>query len=276
MGARALRAYERSSDFVLAHSRLSLVAILAITAASVSLYLALPKGFMPTQDTGLLYLRTYSDPPNISFGALEDQQRIVGETILKDPAVSTLISFVGGSGRSPDAGDMVIALKPMDQRKISIQDVTSRLRDTLSKVSQLRYFFFPIQDLNLGVQQGSRYQFGVWGTNLSQVLGAGNVMVRRIRALKEVTDVVPNWESSGLQAGVEINRMRAATMGVSAAAIDDVLHDAFSQAQIKRLYQLTNFSFVVLEVESDNKPGVGILDRLYVQNAGGGQVPLSA
>lgn len=154
--------------------------------------------------------------------------------------------------------------------------VIERLRERIPAASELRCFFFPIQDLNLGVQTGSRYQFGLWGVDLEQVIGAGNVLVRRVRQLKEVTDVIASWEDNGLQAGLAVDRLRAASLGVTPLAIDSTLYDAFAQAQIKTLYLPSNFSRVIFELNPEDQTGPAAFDKLHVPNTSGGQVPLAA
>jgi multidrug efflux pump subunit AcrB len=167
-----------------------------LTAGSVGLYLALPKGFMPTQDTGVMFVRTVARS-NISFAAMEDRQRVVGEAILQDAAVAGLTSFIGqGTGGALSIGQMIVALKPPEQRKMTIQQVIERLRQRMAEIDGIRVFFVPMQDLNLGVQSSSsRYQYTMWGIDGEQVQQNADGMMRRLRALPQITDTIASWET---------------------------------------------------------------------------------
>ncbi|HEV2673321.1 MAG TPA: efflux RND transporter permease subunit [Aliidongia sp.] len=269
--------YAASLDWALSHRGLVLAAALGITAATAGLYLVLPKGFMPTQDTGVMFVRTIADA-NISFAAMEDRQRAVGETILGDPAVSGFTSYIGeGNGSALSNGQLIVALKPPDVRKLSIQQVIARLRTKLAALDGIRAYFTPMQDLNFGAQSStSRYQYTLWGIDMEQVILAAATMRTRIRALPQVTDVIANWETNGLQAGLTIDRTRAAALGVTPLAIDNTLDDAFGQRQIKTLYLPTNYSRVILEVDPAAQGDPSVFGRLYVPGSGKGQVPLAA
>ena len=271
------RFYARSLGWALRHRAIALPLTLAVTAASVWLYQALPKGFMPTQDTGVIFVRTIANP-NISFAAMEDRQRAVIDKIQEDPAVSGTTSWIGeGSGGALSLGSMLVALKPPEQRGMSTQQVIDRLRPALAKVDGIRTFFVPLQDINLGVQSGgSRYQYTLWGADGEQVLRAAQDMVSRIRKLPEVTDVISSWETSGLQAGLRIDRVRAAALGVTPLAIDNTLYDAFGQRQVNTLYLPTNYSRVILEVDPAAQTDPSVFSQLYVPGNNGGQVPLAA
>jgi multidrug efflux pump subunit AcrB len=160
---------------------------------------------------------------------------------------------------------------------MTIQQVIARLRERLAKVDGIRTFFVPLQDLNLGAQSGgSRYQYTLWGIDGEEVTRTGDALIARIRRLPEVTDVIGNWESSGLDAGLAIDRVRAASLGVTPVAIDNTLYDAFGQRQIKTLYLPTNYSRVILEVTPEAMGDPSVFSRLYVPASGGGQVPVTA
>lgn len=269
--------YMRSLDWTLKYRALTVCLTLAVTGACVWLYMILPKGFMPTQDTGVMYVRTVA-PVSISFAAMEDVQRVIGSAIQQDPAVSGLVSYIGeGSGSALSIGNMLVALKPPEQRKLSIQQVIIRLRERMAKIDGIRVFFVPLQDLNLGVQSGSaRYQYTLWGVDGDAVTRAAENMIRRFRTLPGVTDVIGNWETGGLQAGLTIDRLRAAALGVTPVAVDNTLNDAFGQRQVNLLYLPSNYSRVIFEVEPQASTDPSVLDQLYVSSTNGGAVPLSA
>ena len=271
------RAYDRTLDLALGHRAIVFAVTLAIAAGSAWLYVALPKGFMPTQDTGVMFVRTIASP-NISFAAMEDRQREVIDKVLQDPAVSGLTSYIGeGNGDSISHGQMIVALKPPEERKLAIQQVIDRLRDRLAKVDDIRTFLVPVQDLRLGGQSGSsRYQYTMWGVNDEQVLAAARTMIGRVRALPETTDVISDWDVSGLDAGLAIDRLRAAAFGITPVAVDNTLDDAFGQRQVNTLYFPTNYSHVILEVDPAAQTDPSVFQQLYVAGANGAQTPLAA
>jgi multidrug efflux pump subunit AcrB len=269
--------YARSLDWTLRHRALTVSLTLAVTAACVWIYVVLPKGFMPTQDTGVMFVRTIA-PVSVSFAAMEDLQRTVGDAIQRDPAVSGLVSFIGeGNGGALSIGQMLVALKPPEQRKLTIQQVIARLRERMAKIDGIRVFFVPLQDLNLGAQSGSaRYQYTLWGVDGEEVTRTAEAMIKRVRTLPEVTDVIASWETGGLQAGLAIDRLRAAALGVTPVAVDNTLNDAFGQRQINLLFLPTNYSRVIFEVEPQASTDPTMLSQLYVPGANGGAVPMTA
>jgi hydrophobe/amphiphile efflux-1 (HAE1) family protein len=269
--------YARSLDWTLRHRALTVSLTLAVTAACVWIYVVLPKGFMPTQDTGVMFVRTIA-PVSVSFAAMEELQRTVGDAIQRDPAVSGLVSFIGeGNGGALSIGQMLVALKPPEQRKLTIQQVIARLRDHMAKIDGIRVFFVPLQDLNLGAQSGSaRYQYTLWGVDGEEVTRTAEAMIKRVRTLPEVTDVIASWETGGLQAGLAIDRLRAAALGVTPVAVDNTLNDAFGQRQINLLFLPTNYSRVIFEVEPQASTDPSMLSQLYVPGANGGAVPMTA
>ena len=271
------RGYAFSLDWTLRHRWVTLALSAAVSAACVWLYVILPKGFMPTQDTGVMFVRTIANA-NISFAAMEDRQRAVGEAIQQDPAVSGLISYIGeGNGGALSVGQMLVALKPPEVRKQTIAQVIERLRQRMAAVDGIRVFFTPLQDLNIGAQQSpARYQYTLWGVDGEEVLRAAEAMIKRVRALPDVADVIPSWETGGLQAGLAIDRLRAAALGVTPVAIDNTLNDAFGQRQINLLYLPTNYSRVIFEVKPEAATDPSVLHQLYVPGSQGAAVPLSA
>ena len=275
--SRALAAYARSLDWSLRHPAAVLLAMAATVAASGWLYVALPKGFMPTQDTGILRVRTVTIA-NVSFAAMEELQRTVARAILADPAIDGLTSYIGAdNGTTLSSGNIIASLKPLDQRRETIDQVVDRLRVTLAQVNGIRTFFIPLQDLNLGAQSSSaRYQYTLTGQSPAEVFRWGEAMRGRMNRLPQVTDVIGNLEAAGLEAGLTIDRSRAAAMGVTPAAIDSTLYDAFGQRQIRTVYLPSNYSRVILEVDPDAGTDPAAFANIYVPGAGGAQVPLAS
>ncbi len=273
----AMAAYARSLDWSLRHPLMIMLVMAMTIAASAALYRVLPKGFMPTQDTGILRVRTITTS-NVSFAAMEQLQRTVANAILADPAVSGLTSYIGAdNGTTLSSGNIIAALKPLDQRPDSIDQVIARLRKELAKVTGVRTFFIALQDLNLGVGGGSaRYQYMLSGQSPEEVFRWEEAMRRRMNRMPEVTDVISSLESAGLQAGLTIDRTRAATMGVTPLAIDSTLYDAFGQRQIRTLYLPSNYSRVILEVDPEAGTDPSVFNNIYVPGVGGAQVPMAS
>jgi len=275
--SRGLRAYLRSLDVALARPWLALVALLATLAGSVAFYAMLPKGFMPTQDIGILSIRTVTTS-SISFAAMEQLQRSVAAVVLRDRAVENLSSWIGTDNGSPlSNGWLTVTLKPIEQRKELIQDVIARFRRELGKVPGVRVFFIPWQDLRLGVQNSpSRYQYTLVGTDPDELWRWSDTIRRRMLTMPEITDVITSAEFSGIEASVTIDRQRAAAYGVTPLAIDNTLYDAFGQRQIKTIYLPFNYSRVILEVDPALQTSPIVFNSIYVTGTGGGQVPLTA
>ncbi len=271
----ALRAYLRSLDWTLRHPGVIALVLLAVMGGSAGLYLALPKGFMPTQDTGILRVRSLTIA-NVSFAAMEKLQNQAVQAVLRDPAVDGLTAYVGSNnGSTVNNGYMWANLRPLDQRP-PIGQVVARLRAALAGVDGIRVFFTPLQDLNVGAQESaSRYQYTLTGIDPAEVARWAEVMRRRIRALPDITDVVSSDETSGLQAGLQIDRLHAAAMGITPLAIDNTLYDAFGQRQIRTIYLPSNYSRVILEVDPAAQADPSVLAQIYVPGSGG-QAPLAA
>ncbi|UFZ03294.1 efflux RND transporter permease subunit [Bradyrhizobium ontarionense] len=269
--------YLRSLDWTIRHQFLVITTIAGILAGTAWFYVALPKGYMPTQDTGILFVRTYSNP-SISFAAMERLQRQVSTTIQSDPAVSDLVSYIGaGIGGVMSWGYMMVNLRPPEQRHESVQEVSERLRQKLAPLKDVATYFIPIQDLNVGTQNNAlRFQYVVSSTDPALVARWSETMRRRLIALPEIRDLITNSETTGLEAGLVIDRPRAARRGVTPVGIDNTLYDAFGQRWINLIYLPLNFSEVILEVDPARQTDPSQLDRLFVPGLNGVQVALSS
>ena len=273
-----LRFYLRSLRWVLRHQALTVAAALTVTAASALLYIEMPKGFMPTQDTGVIYVRTVT-AANISFTAMTSLQRAVSKAILDDPAVEGLNSYIGtNNGSVLSNGEMLVALKPPAVRKLTVEQVIDRLRDRLAQVEGVRTFFTPLQDLALGVQSSaSRYQYTLTASDPDHLAQWAEKMRQAMDGLKgTLTDVINSNEVAGLQAGLEIDRVRAAAMGVTPLAVDNTLYDAFGQRQISTIWLPHNYSRVVMEAGPAMQADPASLSTVFVPGKDGAQVPLAA
>ncbi|HEY3846591.1 MAG TPA: efflux RND transporter permease subunit [Acetobacteraceae bacterium] len=274
----SLRFYARTLGWALRH-RVFMLLVTALTIVlTVRLYTAVPKGFMPLQDTGILAGSTQASP-DISFTAMEDRQRAAVDVLLADPAVATVSSWMGvGSGwSSMNRGWMTIALKPLAQRKVSSEAVIARLREPLAKVAGVQTFLFSAQDLRGGGRQGgSQYQFAMVTPNLAELRYWSQALEDRLKATPGIVDVSSDQDHAGPQVNVVIDRDAAARLMVSTTDIDNALNNAYAQRQISTIYTARNQYKVVLEIDPKLQVDPSLLDRIYVGDAGGGRIPLSA
>jgi multidrug efflux pump len=274
----SLRFYARTLGWALRHRVFMLLVTVLTVVLTVQLYRAVPKGFMPLQDTGILVGSTQASP-DISFTAMKDRQRTVVDVLLADPAVATASSWIGvGSGwSSMNRGWMTIGLKPFAQRKISSEAVIARLRGPLAKVAGVQTFLFSAQDLRGGGRQGgSQYQFAMISPNLAELRTWAQALEDRLKATPGIVDVSSDQDHSGPQVNVAIDRDAASRLRVSTVDIDNALNNAFAQRQISIIYTPRNQYKVVLEVDPKLQVDPSLLDRIYVGDAGGAQIPLSA
>ena len=277
LSVRLVNGYSRSLHWSIRRLPLVLVTVGISIAGTLGLYVALPKGYLPTQDTGILFVRTYSNP-SISFSAMEKLQRSVSATILADPAVDDLVSYIGaGIGGVLSWGYMMVNLKPLEQRRQSVLEVTERLRKKLAPTKDVLTYFVPVQDLNVGVQNNAlRYQYVLTSTDPEQIPRWAETMRRGLLALPEIRDIITNSETTGLEAGLTIDRSRAARRGVTPVAIDNTLYDAFGQRWVNLIFLPLNYSEVILEVDPALQADPSLLDQIFVPSITGVSVPLSS
>jgi hydrophobe/amphiphile efflux-1 (HAE1) family protein len=268
------RVYELCLNWCLRRRAICLAITLAMAIATLGIYGILPKGYMPTQDTGVLYIRTVA-APSISFPAMASLQQQVNDVIGADPAVDAVTSYMGGV---MSWGNLVIGLKPLEQRGVSIQKVIDRLRPELQKISGVRAFLYPVQDLNVGLGSTSaRYQYRITGTDVDEVVRNGERMRQRMLHMPELIDIISNIDTrSGLEAGLAVDRVQAARFGVTPLAVDNILYDAFGQRQIGLIYLPLSYSRVVMEVAPNYQGEPASFANLYLPSASGTQTPLSA
>ncbi len=270
--------YAASLAWMLRHRAVALIVTLGVAGGTISLYFAIPKAFMPTQDTGILYVRAIT-LANVSFAAMEKIQREVITAILADPAVAGLSSYIGtDNGSVLSSGQMMVGLKPLEERRASVQQIVDRLRERISHVESVRVFFTPVQDLALGVQgSASRYQYTLTASDPVRLYQWADLMRRRLSGMRDTfVDVIGDNEESGLEATLEADRVRAAALGVTPIAIDNTLYDAFGQRQIRTIYLPRNFSRVILEVDRAAQADPSALQHVFVPGTRGKEVPLAA
>jgi hydrophobe/amphiphile efflux-1 (HAE1) family protein len=270
--------YETGLKWVLLHQRFTLgVALLTITA-TVWLYRVVPKGFFPQQDTGVIMGSTEASQ-DISFAAMEKLQQQVARIVLADPAVATLGSFIGaGAGSSTvNNGRMFITLKPHSERKVSADVVINRLRRQLSRVAGINLFLQAVQDIRVGGRlTKSQFQYALQSSDLNELGKGSGRLVDKLRQSSQLRDVTSDQQMLGLQMNVVVDRDAASRLGVSLAAIDNTLYDAFGQRQVSTIYTDYNQHHVVLEAEPALQLEPASLDKIYVRSSNGQQVPLSS
>jgi len=277
--SRMIRFYDRTLSFALDHRALMLIVFAATIALTVGLYIKVPKGYFPQDDTGLIFGGTEAST-DISFEAMKQLQQKAMDIVLADPAVAGLGSSVGANpfNASVNRGRLYISLKPLNERnKLTTLQVIARLRNKLNGIPGLRVFMFPAQDLRVGGRQSdSQYQFTLWSSDIDELQKWVPRVVDRVKQLPQVTDVTTDREQGGLQANVTIDRAAAARFGVRVQDVDNALNNAFSQRQISTIYGPRNQYRVILEVDNNYRRDPTDLSRVYVAGSNDTQVPLSA
>jgi multidrug efflux pump len=264
--------------WVLDHQPLTLVVAAATLALTVVLYLLVPKGFFPVQDTGLIQAIT-EGPQSSSFAAMAERQQAIADVLLRDPAVESLSSFIGvdGANSTLNSGRMLIKLKERHLRDDDAQGVIRRLQQRTAKVPGMALYMQAVQDLTIEDRVSrTQYQFSLQDASLDELSLWTPKLVERLRQIPQIVDVTSDLQDKGLQAYVEIDRDAAGRMGVSVAAIDNALYNAFGQRLISTIFTQSNLYRVVLEVHPDFQQGLQAFTQLYVPGSNGAQVPLTA
>jgi len=264
--------YGRRLDWVLDHQPLTLLVTAATLALTVLLYIVIPKGFFPVQDTGLIQ-GVSEAPQSISFSAMADRQQALAAAILKDKDVESLSSFIGvdGTNMTLNSGRFLINLKPHDQRDKSASDIIRRLTRETRDVSGIQLFMQPVQDLTIDTTVSStQYQFMLEDANPDELAVWTPKLVDKLRQLPELEDVDSNLQQQGLSDFVAVDRDTAGRLGITLATVDNALYDSFGQRIISTIFTQSNQYRVILD--TDHTPDS--LQSLYLPSAGGGQVPL--
>ncbi|WP_374502424.1 efflux RND transporter permease subunit, partial [Zoogloea sp.] len=275
---RVIARYGVMLEWVLQRQGLTLLVAAGTLALTVLLYILVPKGFFPVQDTGAIQGVTEAGQ-SISFAAMSERQQAVAEVVLKDPAVASLSSFIGvdGTNATLNSGRMMISLKPLAERDASASEVIRRLGPELQKVAGITLYMQPVQDLSIEDRVArTQYQFSLQSPDGEALAEWVPRLVERLQARPELADVASDLQDKGLQAWVEIDRNAASRLGVSVAAIDNALYNAYGQRLISTIFTQATQYRVVLEVQPQFRSGPAAMANLYVPGSGGVQVPLSA
>ena len=272
-----LSLYERSLTWVLRHPLPMLLLLLITIALNVYLIMVVPKGFFPQQDTGRL-AGGIQGAQDSSFVAMRQRMARFVDIIRADPAVANVVAFTGsGGGTTTNTGRMFIALKPLEERKISADEIIRRLRRQLATVEGASLFLQSTQDLRVGGRGGNaQYQYTIQSENLDDLVKWGPILLDQLRKVATVTDVNSDQQNSGLQASLEYDRATAMRLGITPDEIDGTLYDAFGQRQVSTMFTTLNQYHVVMEVEPQFWQSPEGLKHIYLRSTSGGVVPLSA
>ncbi len=274
---RLVAEYDRLLCWVLKHQPLTLLVAVGTLVLTVVMYIAIPKGFFPLQDTGFIQAITEAGP-TVSFQAMADRQQKLADKILKDPDVASLSSFIGvdGTNNTINSGRFLINLKPKDQRD-GVAVVMDRLQAAAHSVPGITFFLQPVQDLTTdSVISRAQYQFVLQAATAPSLNDFVPKLLDRLRQVKAVRNVSTSFLDKGLSAYVAVDRDTAARFGVTAATIDNALYDSFGQRQISTIFTESNQRRVILEADPRLQNSVQSLQDIYMPTAGGGQVPLAA
>jgi multidrug efflux pump len=271
---RLLKVYGGGLRWVLRHQALILLVTMGTACLSVYLYIIVPKGFFPQQDTGRLGGSIQAEQ-DISFQAIRQKMNDYVAIIMKDPAVDTVTGFVGGGGTA-NTGRMFIMLKPLEERKVSADQVIARLRSKLAHVPGATLYLQSAQDLQIGGRMGNaQYQYTLQSENLDDLNSWAPRVLARLRKLPQLKDVNTDQQNRGLEARVVIDRDTAARLGIQPSAIDAALYQAFGQSQVSTIYEQLNQYHVVMEVDPRYQQSPDALQSIYVPSKSGAMVPLA-
>ena len=273
-----IQRYGQTLQWVFKRQTATLFVAVGTLILTVLLYILVPKGFFPVQDTGVIQGISEADE-NISFTAMAERQQALASVILKDPAVESLSSFIGADGINStlNSGRILINLKPLADRKTSASDVIRRLQPELANVNGITLFMQPIQDLTVEDRVSStEYQYTLEDANADELNLWTTKMVDKMQALPELRDVATDQQVHGSQEMLVIDRVTASRLGITPAAIDNALYDAFGQRQISTMFTQLNQYHVILEALPDFQRNPAKLNDIYVTSSSGTAVPLSA
>jgi len=270
-----LTGYRRLLDVVLRHQKLTLASFVATVGLTVFLYVIIPKGFFPQQDTGLLFglAETAQDS---SFAVMRDSQIAINQILTDDPNIETYSSYLGGP--TMNTSRMYINLKPWDQRSLNADQIIATLAPKFARLPGVRVYMQAPQDVNLSGQlTRTQYQYALQDASLDELNQWAPKMLQKMRSLPELKDVATDQQNAGATLSLVIDRDQASRFGIQPQLIDDTLYDAFGQRQVAQYFTQLNAYHVVLEVPPDMQKTPADLNRLYIKSPlTGNQVPVSA
>ena len=265
---RMIAFYGRTLKFVLRYQTITLLVALATLLLTVFLYIIIPKGFFPVQDTGVIQGISQA-PQTIGSRAMAQKQQELTKVILDDPAVDSLSSFIGadGTNTTTNSGRMSINLKPLDQRNMSASDVIRRLQTKLAKVDGIQLFMQPVQNITIDDRVSrTQYQYTLEDPDQNELNDWTNRFVARLKQLPELEDVATDQQMGGLAVSLIIDRPTASRLGIAPTTVDNTLYDAFGQRQINTMYTQLNQYHVILEAQPQFQIDPNKLNHLYIQS----------
>ena len=273
-----IAAYGRSLEWVLQRQTLTMLVFFATVALTVALYIFIPKGFFPIQDTGIIQGISEA-PQNVSFSAMAEYQQKLGKLILEDPAVDSLSSFIGvdAINTTPNSGRFLINLKPHAERTVNASEVITRLKSKLAELSGVTLYLQSVQDLTMENRVSrTQYQFTLETPDAEELNRWTQRLVERLTDEPEFSDVTSDVQDQGQQVYVNIDRSTASRLGITTAAVDNTLYSAYGQRLVSTIFTQSNQYRVVLEVDPADQHSPETLKDLRIPSSNGTQVPLSA
>jgi len=275
---RLTRLYDHYLKIVLKRQKETMWVAVGTLVLTFVLYLIVPKGFFPVQDTGVI-LGISEAPQTVSFAEMASRQQELVKVILKDPAVENLSSFIGldGTNVTPNSGRIQITLKPLADRDASASEIIRRLQPELDKVPGVKLYMQPVQDLTVEDRVSrTQYQYSIEGPDAKELNSWAPKVVAALKTLPDLRDVATDQENDGLGLLLHLDRDSAARLGVTPQNIDDALYDAFGQRQVSTIFTQSNQYHVVLEARPEWQLDENALRNIYVPTSNGQQAPLSA
>jgi multidrug efflux pump len=275
---RTVEAYHRSLQWVLRRQRATLVVTFMTLAATLLLYVFVPKGFLPLQDTGSIVAVTEAGS-DVSFIEMQARQTAISDAIRGDVDVLNVVSVVGSGSvnPTPNVGRIVVTLRSRDEKRDGMDVVLDRLKQRVAGIPGVRVYFLPVQDIQISTRSSrSLYQYTLTAADSDEVADWSNKLIKEMSRDPIFRDVSSEGQEGGLRAFLNVDRQRAGQLGVSLQSINDTLNDAFGQRQISTIYGQANQYRVVLEALPEFQLDPNILSKLYVPGAAGAQVPISA
>ncbi len=269
--------YDRALIVALRYRGITLTAMILTICATVALYVVIPKGFFPQQDTGMI-VGISEGAEDISPQGMKDRQEAVLDIVSRDPAVASATAYIGpgGSTVTENDGRMFITLKPHGQRRATADQIIARLNHALQLVQGIRLCMQAAQDINVGARLSkSQYQYTLVDVDSGELNHWAPILLEKLRGLPQITDAASDQQSAGETLKVEINRDVASRLGVNPAVVDSLLYDAFGQRHVARIYTTLNQYYVILEVDPGYQLGPNALSRIYARSSSGTMVPLS-
>jgi multidrug efflux pump len=266
---RVIEFYGRTLQWVLRHQTETLIVAVGTLVLTVWLYIIVPKGFFPVQDTGII-MGISEAPPSISFDSMASRQQELAKVILKDPAVDNLSSFIGidGINTTLNTGRIMIDLKPLEERKTSASDVIRRLEPELAQVQGITLYMQPVQDLTVEDRVSrTQYQYTLEDPDVDELTHWTNRLMDKLRAIPELRDLAVDQQNGAMEETLDVDRVTASRMGITPQMIDETLYDAFGQRQISTLYTQLNQYHVILETMPEFKSDPSKLNSIFIRSA---------